>query len=239
MSALQRRTRRSVLATLGIAGLAGCLDRGVGGSDGDPEQSENDDSPQETGGGEPTERTVTDRSRGGAATAIEVREPEWDGWVEYLDEKDKVRYVRSIGPGGRELDPDEYEDEDPPEEKLTFSTTELDRWLYIRGNEIAADAAAEHARDVLDVDYVFGGVEWNGRSDPADRQPAVRAEYWLEDDDSLDPLNGELTGDPVTIDELADATPESVAVTYVLDDHEFEVTRDVIATYREKVYEPG
>lgn len=220
-------SRRTVVAVYGAVAFAGCLaDDGSEPGSGPESESTNaddaDDSPDDVS--EPSYRTLEKAQKGGQAKPISATKAEWDRWVEYLPDEDAVRYVASKGPSS-DVDPDDYEGE-PPDRDLAFTTTPWGRWKHIRANDIAGEAAVEAVTDELGIEDVGRPIPV-GRA-PADRPTIVRVENVVDADGAI------VHGEAVDIDDLAAATPESVAVTYELDGNTFETTRTVTAEFRKR-----
>ncbi|WP_049920045.1 hypothetical protein [Halobiforma nitratireducens] len=217
-------TRRTVVAGCCTVALAGCLrddepEAGTG-SESTDDTDDADDSPNDVS--EPSYRTLEDERERGRAETISATKSEWDRWVEYQPDDDAVRYVASKGPSS-DVDPDEY-DQEPPDRDLEFTTTPWDRWKHIRANDVAGKAAVEVVTEALDVDSVSRPIAV-GR-EPANRRTVVRVETVVDGDGNI------IDGEPIDIDELAAVTPESVDVTYKLDERTYETTRAVFAEYR-------
>ncbi|EMA41749.1 hypothetical protein C446_05520 [Halobiforma nitratireducens JCM 10879] len=190
------------------------------GSESTDDTDDADDSPNDVS--EPSYRTLEDERERGRAETISATKSEWDRWVEYQPDDDAVRYVASKGPSS-DVDPDEY-DQEPPDRDLEFTTTPWDRWKHIRANDVAGKAAVEVVTEALDVDSVSRPIAV-GR-EPANRRTVVRVETVVDGDGNI------IDGEPIDIDELAAVTPESVDVTYKLDERTYETTRAVFAEYR-------
>ncbi|MWV40220.1 hypothetical protein [Natrialba sp. INN-245] len=239
-------SRRTIVASCCAVAIAGCLDEDGPGSkdeptdgddisDTDPNDSDDfsndsggssndadnaDDSPNDVS--EPTYRTLEEERKRGQAEAISASKSEWDRWVKYQPDDDEVQYVTAKGPS-RNVDPDEY-DQEPPDRDLEFGTTPWDRWKHIRANDVAGEAALKAVTTELGTEYVGRPIAVS--EDPADRQTVVRVETIVDGDGNV------IEGESTDIDAVAAATPESVDVTYELDERSFETTREVFAEYR-------
>lgn len=158
-------------------------------------------------------------TRGASDDDIEVREVEDDENITYIEESNAVRYVA----GWRHTNQTEVEEGEPPEREPVFETTPFERWGETQCLSAAAQAAAEHVDDELDIDEVSGGitstVEGEGRT------AIVSVEAVLD-------RGGEVVHTPtVEFETLVAATPATVEATYVLGEQEYALSVPVYARY--------
>lgn len=215
----RRIDRRSYLAATGAV-VAGWTIVPAAGAEETDEEPPDEDLPVE----EPTEYT-TGYVRGEADADVHVERVEDDEHVSYLEESDEVEYV---GAWRRTEDGDEIEQEP------VYETTPWERWRETRSLSTAASAAADHVADELAVDDVGGGL--TSRVDGRDRAAMVTvydADAFEADDpapeDGTDTGDGSDAEEQLSLDRVADATPATVDVTYVLDGHTHEAEVPIYA----------
>lgn len=150
-------------------------------------------------------------ARGESEARPAVTVVEDDEHVEYLEDRDEVRFVMAW----RRV---ERSDDEPPEQEPVFETTSWERWGAMQSRRAASKAAADHVAEALDLEWVGSGVR---RID--DGSAAVVT------------LIDEEDGPDVTFDELVAATPATVHVSYVLDEMEFEYDAPIFARMQEPI----
>jgi hypothetical protein len=158
-------------------------------------------------------------TRGENDVEIEVRTVEDDENVQYIEERDAVKYVA----GWRHTNQTEMAEGDPPEREPIFETTPFERWGETQCLSTAAQTAAKHVNDELDTDEVSGGI--TSAVEGEDRTAIVSVETVLD-------RNGTVVHEPdVEFEALVAATPATVDATDALDEVEYELTVPVYARF--------
>lgn len=235
-------SRRSVLIAVALGG-AGCMgptagpDPGDGAASGpnrtgptndratqsDPAAESGDE--QATDGDEPAETPVDPDPEGPVRAendATSTRTVEDDENVE-LSESGEVRYVAAWRHTNGEA---VRNGEEPPEREPVYETTDWERWAPIHARHAGATRAAAHAADELglgDRDGISAGTS----SDIVEDGTAAVVEIST----TLDREGEVVSEPPVGFEELVAATPRTVAVTYVLEDREYETHVPIYVRY--------
>lgn len=236
-------SRRSVLASLPLAALPGCMgptaspESGDGAASGanqtdptndgatqsDPAAESADE--QATGGDEPAETPDDPEPRGPVRAeneAISARTVEDDENVE-LSESGEVRYVAAWRHTNQEAVRNR---EEPPEREPVYETSEWERWAAIQARHAGATRAAEHAADELGLGE-SGGLSAGSSSEIVEDGSAAVVGITT----TLDREGEVVSEPPVDFEELVAATPQTVAVTYVLADREYETEVPIYVRY--------
>ncbi|WP_435358745.1 hypothetical protein [Haloarchaeobius sp. DFWS5] len=152
-------------------------------------------------------------TRGRSDTEISTLAVEDDEHVTYDDEEDAVRYVAHwMGPA-----------DDPANAR--FVTEPFEQWSRTRCLDAAGGAAAEHVNEVLATSVATGGISTARRSpDGPDAVVSVCAGSVLADGTWTDDVEFDF-------DDLCDATPRTVRVTYRLGEQVREMTVPVYAEF--------
>ena len=159
--------------------------------------------------------------RGESDADVSVETEEDDEHVSYLEDEEKVEYVMAWRWPDDALDDDgdpveeEFED-DPPEREPEYTTTDWDSWGKQRCRFAAAEAAADHVAEELELDSDLVGSGVSSRVPEEDSGAVVMV---FDESDDLD----------LETDDLAAVTPTTVDTTYVLDDQEYEYEAPIFA----------
>lgn len=235
------RPRRSILASLGLVALAGCMgptaeqngDGDAGARAGDPAGNASADQTTEAGNG--TDAAAENPSDGDTdADGDETQDPALESRGPVRAENDVVPSVRTeeddenvelTGNGSvrfvaawRGTTPTDGGDSDgPPEREPVYETTPWEDWVELRTVPAAHRKAAAYAADELGVDGLSGAT--SSAIDGGEGLDAVVSTTTTLNRD------GEVVSEPeVAFEDLVAATPRAVEVTYVLADREYETT---------------
>lgn len=216
--------RRGFLATTGaiLPFLPGCIATSPGGSRrSEPtEHTSSSDSPDATSKEEqPSIADSQGPTRGESDVEIEVEEIEDDETVEYVEEDHAVRYVA----GWRHTNHGDVEEGEPPEREPFYETTPFERWGRTQCLTAAGHAAAEHVNDELGTEEVGSGISNDVAGEDLAAYVSVRT--------VLDRDGEPVRETSVEFDALVAATPETVHVSYHLDDQEYRLGASVYARY--------
>lgn len=147
--------------------------------------------------------------------------------VEYLEDRDAVRYVAywSSGGGDTPVKTDEHG------RRAIYETVPFDRWAEKELLHAAAKAAAAHVNEVLDTDEVGYGVGTGGGDQEGSIAYVVVSTVLNRQGEVAVGSDGERLTTDVEFDDLVAATPATVSVVYRFEENEVEQEVPVYATH--------